>query len=50
MYNDVYINFNECVHTAEESNKHNNILQYSVVFIYLNYIKYKTQQTYQYIL
>ena len=42
MYNNVYIKFNECVHTVEQSDKHNNILQYSVVFIYFNCIKYKT--------
>ena len=50
MYNNVYIKFNKCVHTEEQSNKHNNILQYSVVFIYFHYIKCETWQTYQYIL
>ena len=44
IYNNVYIKFNQCVHTMEQSNKHNNILQYSLVFILFNYINYKTTQ------
>ena len=50
MYNNVYIIFNQCVHIVEQGNKHNNILQYSIVFIHFNYINYKTSHTYQYIL
>ena len=43
IYNNVYIKFNQCVHTMEQSNKYNNILQYSLVFILFNYITYKTR-------
>ena len=46
IHNNVYIKFNQCVHSVEQSNKHNSILQYSVVFIHFNYIKYKPSQTY----
>ena len=49
MYNNSYIKFNQSVHNVKQRNKYNNILQYCVVFIHFNYIKYKTSQTYQYI-
>ena len=48
MNNNVYIKMNQCVHTVEQSNKHNNILQNSVVFMHFNYIKYKSSQSYEY--
>ena len=50
MNNNVYFKLNHYVHNVKQSNKHNNILKNSVVFIHFNYIKYKSSQSSEYIL
>ena len=50
MNNNVYFKLNHSVHNVKQSNKHNNILKNSVVFIHFNYIRYKLSQSSEYIL